>query len=236
MEKNKLYKILITSLGAISLLLVFGLGFSDSLASLLDTDGDGYSDEQEIAMGYSPYNPEPIKFSESDMDGDGLSDYFEHVYGTDPFKADTDGDGYSDFVEIDNAYDPLSKEPRKLPVRVEINLKSQTMSFFVDNHHWREFSISSGKPSMPTRVGEYKIVNKIEKAWSKTYGLYMPFWLGLDRGSIGIHELPIWPNGYREGSDHLGVPVSHGCVRLGIGAAEYVYNHLEVGDVVIIKD
>ena len=103
-------------------------------------------------------------------------------------------------------------------------------------HHWREFSISSGKPSMPTRVGEYKIVNKIEKAWSKTYGLYMPFWLGLDRGSIGIHELPIWPNGYREGSDHLGVPVSHGCVRLGIGAAEYVYNHLEVGDVVIIKD
>lgn len=236
MEKNKLNKTIGTIFSLAIFFLLLSCSFSDSFASILDTDGDGHSDEQEIATGYSPYNPEPIKFSESDVDGDGLSDYFEYVYGTDPFKADTDGDGYSDFIEIDNAYDPLSSEARRLAVRVEINLKIQTMSFFVDGHHWREFPISSGKASMPTRPGKYRVVNKIDKAWSKTYGLYMPFWLGLDRGRIGIHELPVWPNGYREGSDHLGVPVSHGCVRLGIGAAEYVYNHIKVGDTILIKN
>lgn len=244
MKKNRFKKcIIVIALIVPLLLLLFvysseGSSFSFEHAgeeNPVDTDGDGYSDELEIANGYSPYNPDPVKFSESDMDGDRLSDYFEYVFGTDPFNADTDGDGYSDFVEIDNAYDPLNPEPVKLSVRVEINLGIQTMSFFVDGHHWREFPISTGKPSMPTRVGEYKVVNKIKKAWSKTYGLYMPFWLGLDRGNIGIHELPIWPNGYREGSHHLGVPVSHGCIRLGIGAAEYVYNHLEVGDTIIVK-
>ena len=53
----------------------------------------------------------------------------------------------------------------------------------------------------------------------KAYGLWMPFWLGLDRGRIGIHELPVWPSGYREGEDHLGKAVSHGCIRLGVGSA-----------------
>ena len=201
----------------------------------LDTDGDGYSDLVEIGAGYSPYNPAPVRFGESDMDGDGLSDYFEYRFGTDPFNSDSDGDGYSDFEEINNAYDPLNPEPVKLETRVEINLSEQTLSFFVADVKFRELVVSTGKASMPTPTGEFKVVNKIPLAWSRTYGLWMPFWIGLDRGGIGIHELPYWPNGYREGSDHLGVPVSHGCIRLAIGAAEYIYNHVSVGDTILIK-
>ncbi len=56
----------------------------------------------------------------------------------------------------------------------------------------------------------------------------MPFWMNFYRG-YGIHELPYWPNGYREGEDHLGMPVSHGCVRLGIGNAEKLFNWAEIG-------
>jgi len=82
---------------------------------------------------------------------------------------------------------------------------------------------------MPTPKGNFVVVNKIKKAWSKTYSLWMPFWLGLDRGSIGIHELPVWPNGYREGEDHLGKPVSHGCIRLGVGAAQYIFDRVDAG-------
>lgn len=195
-----------------------------------DSDGDGYSDEEEIRAGYSPYNKEQVEVGVSDMDEDGVSDYFEYIFQTNPYDADSDGDGYSDFEEIDNAYNPLLAGESKLAVRVIIDLSEQKMDYYVNGKKWRSFLISSGKPSMQTPVGMYQIVNKSDLAWSASYGLYMPFWLGFDRNRIGIHELPIWPSGYREGEDHLGKAVSHGCIRLGVGAAEYVYNRLQVGD------
>lgn len=230
--KNKIKIIL----GLFVVFLLVGLFFNDRAAlALLDTDNDGYSDDNEIRAGYSPYNKNQIKSGVSDVDSDGVSDYFEYLYKTNPFSSDTDGDGYSDFIEIDNAFNPLSSQPEKLNVRVEINLNKQAMSFFVADKKWREFKVSTGKPSMPTPTGEFRVVSKIENAWSRAYGLWMPFWLGLDRGGIGIHELPVWPGGYREGENHLGQAVSHGCIRLGVGAAQYIYNHLQIGDVVTIK-
>jgi len=204
-------------------------------ADFIDTDGDGYSDAEEIAAGYSPFNPAPIKAIDSDVDGDGLSDYHEILFGTDPFNPDTDGDGYTDFAEIDNGYDPLSPEPKRLALRIEIRLKAQMLDLYIGGHKWREFQVSTGKPSMPTPTGEFTIVNKIKKAWSKSYGLWMPYWLGLDRGRIGLHELPVWPNGYREGESHLGKAVSHGCIRLGVGPAQYLFERAEVGTKVLIK-
>lgn len=234
MEKNRLTILIVLLL---SLTIIFGINHGKlvfSSENFVDTDNDGFSDREEILSGYSPFNPEPVRATKSDMDGDGVSDYFEYHFKTNPFSSDTDGDGYDDFTEIDNAYNPLSKVPEKLPVRVEIDLSEQVMSFYVNDIKWRAFKVSTGKPSMPTPTGEFRVVNKIEKAWSRSYALWMPFWIGLDRGSIGIHELPVWPNGYREGESHLGQAVSHGCIRLGVGAAEYIYQHLKVGDTVKI--
>jgi hypothetical protein len=42
----------------------------------LDSDGDGLTDEEELALGTDPFNP--------DTDGDGVSDYLEVIFGTDP--------------------------------------------------------------------------------------------------------------------------------------------------------
>jgi len=99
-----------------------------------------------------------------------------------------------------------------------------------------KYIISSGVDNT-TPSGKYEIINKDLKAWS-SYGLWMPYWNGLEGngqyGRIGIHELPIWPSGYREGEDHLGVPVSHGCIRLGIDGAEFIYNWAPIGTKVII--
>ena len=46
-----------------------------------------------------------------DTDGDGLSDYDElYVYGTDPRKSDTEGDGVPDGWEIQHGLNPLSND------------------------------------------------------------------------------------------------------------------------------
>ena len=63
----------------------------------------------------------------------------------------------------------------------------------------------------------------------------MPNWMALvASGKFGIHELPEWPSGYKEGASHLGSPVSHGCVRLGVGPSKRVYDFAEVGTPVIV--
>ncbi|MFA7253183.1 MAG: peptidoglycan binding domain-containing protein [Patescibacteria group bacterium] len=95
------------------------------------------------------------------------------------------------------------------------------------------FIISSGKPSMPTPTGEFHITSKNPKQWSGKYGLWMPYWQQFS-GDYGIHELPEWPNGYKEGESHLGTPVSHGCVRLGIGSAQTVFDWTDIGTTVYI--
>lgn len=170
-----------------------------------------------------------LALAAQDSDQDGLNDELEEKFGTDVNNPDSDGDGFKDGLEVDWAYDPLSSDKIKLPQRLAINLKDQKLFYLVDEIELKSFLVSTGKPGMATPKGEFNVVNKNKKAWSKTYGLWMPFWLGLNKGGIGIHELPIWPNSYREGSDHLGKPVSHGCVRLGIGPAEYLFSRIATG-------
>jgi hypothetical protein len=204
----------------ISLLFLVGVGAALALSpqERAAFDAIRWQKAQEIAA-TNPY---------LDSDGDGLTDEFEWIFGTDLNNSDSDGDGHSDFIEIDNAYDPLSSSTQKFPQKIEIDLKNQRLFYLVNGVRWREFMVSSGKPSMPTPTGNFQIRNKAKLAWSKNYGLYMPYWLGIV-GGIGIHQLPYWPNGYREGADHLGQPVSHGCIRLGIIPAAYLFERVEVG-------
>lgn len=118
---------------------------------------------------------------------------------------------------------------------IDINLESQIMTIFENSELLDAYMISSGKRGFETPQGNFKIHNKVPRAWSKKYGLFMPNWMAIvGSGAFGIHELPEWPGGYKEGANHLGTPVSHGCVRLGVGSAERVYNWAEIGTPVVI--
>lgn len=118
---------------------------------------------------------------------------------------------------------------------IDINVASQVMVTFEDGKVLDAYLVSSGKRGMETPIGTYHIANKTPRAWSKEYGLFMPYWNALvPSGKFGIHELPEWPGGYKEGQSHLGTPVSHGCVRLGVGPAKIVYEWAEIGTTVIV--
>ena len=128
---------------------------------------------------------------------------------------------------------------------VEVNLAEQKMYRIDGDNLEKVYRVSTGKWSTPTPKGTFNIASKTPRAYSAEFGLYMPWWEnfvgtpsdGSDAipvGAYGLHELPEWPNGYKEGEGHLGTPVSHGCVRLGVGDAEEVYNWTDIGTPVVI--
>lgn len=95
------------------------------------------------------------------------------------------------------------------------------------------FLVSSGKASMPTPTGTYSVLSKNPMHYSNAYQMWLPWWEEFDSRGYGIHELPQTAT-WKETDVHLGTPVSHGCVRLGVGPAETVYNWTEVGTPIYI--
>lgn len=118
---------------------------------------------------------------------------------------------------------------------IDISIPSQVMTLFEDGRKVNGFLVSTGKYGMPTPLGIFFIKKKELNHWSSTYGLWMPFSMNF-YGAFYIHELPYWPSGYREGENHLGIRVSHGCIRLGIGPAEYVFNWAKIGTPVYVHN
>ncbi len=120
---------------------------------------------------------------------------------------------------------------------IDVSLKYQVMVIFEDGQALNAYQISSGKQGLETPIGQFKIENKSPRAWSAKYGLFMPNWMAiLPSGKVGIHELPVWPGGYQEGASHLGIPVSHGCIRLGSEPAKRVYAWAEIGTPVVVHE
>ncbi len=73
-----------------------------------DADGDGLTDDEEIALGTDP--------QDADTDDDGLDDYEEVNAGDDGYttnatNSDTDGDGLNDWEEINEGEDTFLTDP-----------------------------------------------------------------------------------------------------------------------------
>jgi len=69
--------------------------------NVADTDGDGVNDGDEVTAGTDPMVNDVV-----DTDNDGLTDVQEAALGTDPNVADSDGDGVNDGDEVAAGTDP----------------------------------------------------------------------------------------------------------------------------------
>lgn len=217
-----------------------------------DSDSDSYSDGIELSHHFNPLGKGrlaiDLDFSSSmagrillQIEGKGEAWYLSPVDNLRYYIGDLEdlfriikylGRGIlsSDLEKIADA--SLIAAGAEKNIKVDTG-KNQRLYYYLGEVQIGSFPISAGKASTPTPKGQYSIINKYPKAWS-SYGLWMPYWLGMGTGRFGFHELPIWPSGYREGADHLGIAVSHGCIRLGIGPAQYLYNWVEIATPVYI--
>ena len=204
-----------------------------ALPGTVDSDGDGYDDATELANGYTPFGTG--KLDANDADQDGLTDADEIIFGSDPLSKDSDLDGYNDGLEVRTGYDPTKPAAARLKKRIVITLASQTMTYALGPKTLGTYKVSTGRPGHPTPLGTFAINDKKKRAWSNAAKLWMPYWMPFKGSTYGIHELPEWPGGKKERENHLGTPVSGGCVRLGVGPAKALYEWAEVGTEVTIN-
>jgi len=121
---------------------------------------------------------------------------------------------------------------------IDVDVSDQRFRYYQNGYLINDVLTSSGKPSTPTRLGEFTAFSKYDMAYGGADGQRwgMPYFIGFYKsGGLenGIHELPFL-NGRREGETSLGRAVSHGCVRLGIGEAKKVYDWVEIDKTKVI--
>ncbi len=115
-----------------------------------------------------------------------------------------------------------------------VNLTRQEMELMVGETSIWTLPVSTGAWDTPTPTGTYYILNKQELRVGGAWPHYhMPNWMGFTSSGHGLHALPYLENDggafWYEALDHIGTPVSHGCIRQLPDDSEKVYAFGEVG-------
>ena len=119
---------------------------------------------------------------------------------------------------------------------------SNRLLFFDDAKFVRWFGVATGQASFPTPLGNYEIVNLQRNPWwypppsdwaadsdPVPPGPGNPLgtrWMGISAPYVGIHGTP--------DAASIGYSASHGCIRMRIPDAEWLFSHVEIGTPVFI--
>jgi lipoprotein-anchoring transpeptidase ErfK/SrfK len=134
---------------------------------------------------------------------------------------------------------------RNLPDSILIDRGQHSLTLYKDNKVVRRFPVAVGQSIYPTPVGSFHIIVKEANPWwyPPTYdswakglkpvppGPSNPLgtrWMGLDTPGVGIHGT--------DAPASIGYSESHGCIRMQVPDAEWVFNHVDVGTPVWIVD
>jgi len=106
----------------------------------------------------------------------------------------------------------------------------------------RVFGVATGQSIYPTPLGRWSVVVKWRNPWwyppnsdwakgekPVPPGLGNPLgtrWMGLSASGVGIHGTP--------DDASIGYSASHGCIRMHISDAEWLFNHVNIGTTVFV--
>lgn len=195
-----------------------------------DTDGDGYFDGEEIRHGYSPLRTGE-RLAMVDADNDGLSDELELKLGTNLLKKDSDGDGMADRDEVYAGRNPVSASSTTSTVKrlVTVDLNRQQLTYFFNGIKLGTMPVSTGKTQTPTPPGSYAIMRKVPVVHYVGPGYNLPNtkWNLEFKRHFYLHGA-YWHN-------QFGIrTMSHGCVNMAYRDVEKLYAFLQVGDTIEI--
>jgi len=132
--------------------------------------------------------------------------------------------------------------PEDLGPIIVIRRGSNHLTLFDGAARVRDFTVATGAAQYPTPLGSYEIVikerdptwNPPDSDWAKDAKPIPPGpgnplgtrWMGISAPAVGIHGTP--------DAASLGYSASHGCIRMAIPEAEWLFDHVDVGTPVYI--
>ena len=135
----------------------------------------------------------------------------------------------------------VTRRSLSTPVIV-IHRESRRLRVYRGMRLWRNFGIAVGQSSYPTPIGRFEIVVMHRNPWwfppasDWAQGLSPvppgpgnPLgtrWMGLSAAGVGIHGTP--------DAASIGYSASHGCIRMHIPSAEWLFKRVSVGTPVYI--
>ena len=144
-------------------------------------------------------------------------------------------------VEVTPLKPKVTEASLRGPVIV-IRRDSKKLFLYRGEKFWRTFGVATGQPSYPTPVGNFEIVTMQRNPWwyppqsdwaegaePIPPGPGNPLgtrWMGLSAPLVGIHGTP--------DPASIGYSASHGCIRMRIPEAEWVFERVKVGTPVFI--
>jgi lipoprotein-anchoring transpeptidase ErfK/SrfK len=137
-------------------------------------------------------------------------------------------------------------EPRITPASyssiIVIRRGSHTLSLYRRTTFVRRLGVAVGQPAYPTPIGRFSIVVRArnpwwyppDSAWAQGLEPIPPGpgnplgtrWMGLSASGVGIHGTP--------DAASIGYSASHGCIRMRIPDAEWLFDRVSVGTPVFI--
>jgi lipoprotein-anchoring transpeptidase ErfK/SrfK len=137
--------------------------------------------------------------------------------------------------------DPAVTRARFGPI-VVIRRDSKRLSLFRGMRLWKRFGVATGQSSYPTPTGRFSIVTMQrnpwwyppDSDWAKDEEPIPPGpgnplgtrWMGISSPGVGMHGTP--------DAASIGYSASHGCIRMRIPEAEWLFQHVRVGTPVFI--
>jgi lipoprotein-anchoring transpeptidase ErfK/SrfK len=127
---------------------------------------------------------------------------------------------------------------------IVIHRGSNVMHVFNGTRPWRTFGVATGQSIYPTPLGSWHVADMQRNPWWRppdspwAQGL-KPIppgpgnplgtrWMGLDAAGVGMHGTP--------DDASIGYSASHGCIRMHIPDAEWLFHHVNLGTPVVITD
>ena len=122
-----------------------------------------------------------------------------------------------------------------------VDLSEQQLYVKLGEDVVRTFPVSTGAAKTPTPVGETTITLKqdVRVAHKSPYYI-MPKFQWFRSGGYGFHALPSLGRAHSgvfwtEARNHIGIPVSHGCIRLLPEDADWLFDYTVIGSKVVVQ-